>query len=219
MIKRGNTARRIPTRGTADWKRREQQAHDYGDGGSRHAREGGGARGVDGGGGARHAGPAMALDKVTFGTNWLAEAEHGGFYQAVADGTYAKYGLDVTIVQGGPQASQPAAAARRQDRLLHGRQPASGLRAVAAEHAAGRSSPPIFQKDPQVMMAHPGSGLDKFGGPARRRARIFIGDEGSPSFYQWMKSDYRLHATSSASPTPSTRRRSSPTRIRSSRAT
>ena len=49
------------------------------------------------------AGPALALDKVTFGTNWKAQAEHGGYYQAVADGTYAKYGLDVTIRQGGPQ--------------------------------------------------------------------------------------------------------------------
>ena len=48
---------------------------------------------------------AQALDKVTFGTNWVAEAEHGGFYQAVADGTYEKYGLDVTIVPGGPQAN------------------------------------------------------------------------------------------------------------------
>ncbi len=50
------------------------------------------------------AGPAaaQALDKVTFGTNWVAEAEHGGFYQALADGTYRKYGLDVTIRQGGP---------------------------------------------------------------------------------------------------------------------
>src|SRR5215216_7186943 len=46
---------------------------------------------------------AQQLDKVSFGTNWVAEAEHGGFYQAVADGTYRKYGLDVTIVQGGPQ--------------------------------------------------------------------------------------------------------------------
>jgi len=48
---------------------------------------------------------AMGADKVSFGTNWLAEAEHGGYYQAVVDGTYAKYGLDVTIVQGGPQAN------------------------------------------------------------------------------------------------------------------
>ena len=49
--------------------------------------------------------PAVAqatLDKVSFGTNWVAEAEHGGFFQAVADGTYKQYGLDVTIVPGGP---------------------------------------------------------------------------------------------------------------------
>jgi NitT/TauT family transport system substrate-binding protein len=44
----------------------------------------------------------LAADKITFGTNWKAEAEHGGFYQAVADGTYARYGLDVTIRPGGP---------------------------------------------------------------------------------------------------------------------
>ena len=53
-------------------------------------------------------GQAMALDEVSFGTNWLAEGEHGGFYQAVADGTYEKYGLKVTIVQGGPQAANLA---------------------------------------------------------------------------------------------------------------
>src|SRR5829696_3381538 len=45
---------------------------------------------------------AQQLDKVSFGTNWVAEAEHGGFYQAVADGTYRKYGIEVTIVPGGP---------------------------------------------------------------------------------------------------------------------
>src|SRR5690606_7935252 len=52
--------------------------------------------------------PAMAQDEVSFGTNWLAEAEHGGYYQAVADGTYEKYGLKVTIRQGGPQAANRA---------------------------------------------------------------------------------------------------------------
>src|SRR5258705_1929888 len=45
---------------------------------------------------------AQTLDKVSFGNNWVAEAEHGGFFQAVADGTYNKYRLDVTIVPGGP---------------------------------------------------------------------------------------------------------------------
>ena len=50
-------------------------------------------------------GVAQAADKVTFGTNWLAEAEHGGYYHAVVDGTYAKYGLEVKILPGGPQAN------------------------------------------------------------------------------------------------------------------
>src|SRR6478609_8862221 len=54
------------------------------------------------------AAPSYALDKVSYGTNWLAQAEHGGFYQAVADGTYAKHGLEVTIVQGGPNAANTA---------------------------------------------------------------------------------------------------------------
>ena len=48
------------------------------------------------------AGAQTTLDKVSFGTNWVPEAEHGGFFQAVADGTYKRYGLDVTIVPGGP---------------------------------------------------------------------------------------------------------------------
>ena len=51
------------------------------------------------------AGVVLALDKVRFGTNWLADPAAGGFFQAAADGTYAKYGLDVTIVPGGPQAN------------------------------------------------------------------------------------------------------------------
>ena len=46
---------------------------------------------------------AFAADKVSFGTNWLADPEAGGYYQALTDGTYAKYGLDVDIKQGGPQ--------------------------------------------------------------------------------------------------------------------
>ena len=61
---------------------------------------------------------AQTLDKVSFGTNWVAEAEHGGFYQAVADGTYAKYGLDVTIVSGRAAGQQSHPAAGRQARLL-----------------------------------------------------------------------------------------------------
>ena len=51
------------------------------------------------------AGPAgaQAPERLIFATDWLAQAEHGGFYQAVAEGTYRKHGLDVTIRMGGPQ--------------------------------------------------------------------------------------------------------------------
>ncbi len=50
---------------------------------------------------------AQDLDEVTFGTNWKAQAEHGGYYQAVATGIYEEYGLDVTIRPGGPQVNHP----------------------------------------------------------------------------------------------------------------
>ena len=51
------------------------------------------------------AAPAFALDKVTFGTNWLADPEAGGYYQALVDGTFEKYGLDVKILPGGPMSN------------------------------------------------------------------------------------------------------------------
>src|ERR1700687_5530211 len=104
---------------------------------------------------------AGAADKVRFGTNWLAEAEHGGYYQAVADGTYAKYGLDVTIVQGGPQGNNELLlAAGRLDFYMGGN-------LLLAFDAVDRNVPIVvvaadFQKDPQIMMSHPGVGLDKW---------------------------------------------------------
>src|SRR5579875_1587953 len=48
-------------------------------------------------------GRTAAAQTVTFGTDWRAEAEHGGYYQALATGIYKKYGLDVKLEQGGPQ--------------------------------------------------------------------------------------------------------------------
>src|ERR1041384_8229083 len=64
---------------------------------------------------------AFAQDKVVFATNWKAQAAHGGFYQAVADGTYKKYGLDVTIQPGGPQVNnRPLLPAGRIDFLMTG---------------------------------------------------------------------------------------------------
>ena len=105
--------------------------------------------------------PALAqpLTKLTFGTDWLAEAEHGGFYQALALGLYKKHGLDVTIKMGGPQTNGNAAIATGQVDF----QLSSG--SFAALSMVEQSIPVVavaafFQKDPQVMITHPGVGLD-----------------------------------------------------------
>jgi NitT/TauT family transport system substrate-binding protein len=131
--------------------------------------------------------PALALDKVTFGTNWLAEAEHGGYYQAVVDGTYAKYGLDVTILQGGPQANNGLLLASGKIEFYMGGNMILGLSAVE------QNLPIIivaadFQKDPQIFMSHPGVGLDKW--TDLPKATAFVGKEGLASFYAWMTSAY-----------------------------
>ena len=129
---------------------------------------------------------AFAADKVSFGTNWLAEAEHGGYYQAVADGTFAKYGLDVTIVQGGPQAANAILLASGKLDFYMG----SSL--LEAFDAAKENIPLVvvaahFQKDPQMFMSHPGVGLDKLPDLAKSPA-AFIG-KGAP-FYEWLVAAY-----------------------------
>lgn len=131
---------------------------------------------------------AWALDEVKFGTNWLAQAEHGGFYQAVADGTYEKYGLKVTIVPGGPQAANRALLlAGKIDFYMAGNmlQPLNAL----AEDIPVLEVAAIFQKDPQVIIAHPDAGMDKFEDLATLPT-LFLGKDGYTSFFQWMKSAY-----------------------------
>lgn len=133
-------------------------------------------------------GPAAAVDKVSFGTNWLAQAEHGGFYQAVADGTYKKYGLDVTIRQGGPQAAnQSLLVAGKIDFFM-------GANMLELYHAVEQGIPTVavaaaFQKDPQVLMAHPDVGFDKFTDLAKAKT-ILMGATGFASYFQWMKASF-----------------------------
>ncbi|TRD00681.1 ABC transporter substrate-binding protein [Mesorhizobium sp. WSM4303] len=135
---------------------------------------------------------AAANEKVTFGTNWLAEPEHGGYYQAVADGTYAACGLDVTISQGGPQVSgRPLLLAGKLDFYMGGNllsafdavQQGIPMRVVAAD----------FQKDPQVIMSQPGQGLDKWE-DLKNADQYILGDEGAQTFFQWMVTDLGFDA-------------------------
>ncbi|MDQ2634296.1 MAG: ABC transporter substrate-binding protein [Pseudomonadota bacterium] len=125
---------------------------------------------------------------VTFGTNWLAQAEHGGYYQAVVDGTYAECGLEVTIQPGGPQvAGRPLLLAGKLDFYMGGNLQQAfdavaqdiPLRVVAAS----------FQKEPQVVMSHPGQGLDTWEDLPGAEQYI-IGDEGAQSFLLWMATEY-----------------------------
>jgi NitT/TauT family transport system substrate-binding protein len=132
--------------------------------------------------------PAFAADDVSFGTNWLAEAEHGGFYQAVADGTYAKYGLNVTIVQGGPQ------AANRQLEMAGKVTFYMAGNLLEPFNAAAQGVPlvevaAIFQKDPQILMAHPDAGVDTFADLAKLPT-LLMGKDFFISDFAWMKSAF-----------------------------
>jgi NitT/TauT family transport system substrate-binding protein len=130
---------------------------------------------------------AQALDKVSFGTNWVAEGEHGGFYQALADGTYRKYGLDVTIVPGGPNVNNRILLpVGKIDFFL-------SANTLQAFDAVEQKIPTIevaalFQKDPQVLIAHPDQGIDKFSD--LKKLTLFISNEGVSTFYQWLKADF-----------------------------
>jgi NitT/TauT family transport system substrate-binding protein len=102
---------------------------------------------------------ARGQDRVAFGLDWKAEAEYGGYYQALATGLYAKRGLDVTIEEGGPQVNHmELLAAGRLDFNLE------GGRAIefAQEDLPFVAVAAIFQKDPAVLIAHPGEGNDSF---------------------------------------------------------
>src|SRR5512141_2349593 len=94
------------------------------------------------------------LDKVSFGTNWVAEAEHGGFFQAAADGTYAKYGLDVAIVPGGPNDNNRMLLISGKLDFFMAANTLMSLDAVANDVPVVTVAA-IFQKDPQVLLTHP----------------------------------------------------------------
>jgi NitT/TauT family transport system substrate-binding protein len=130
------------------------------------------------------AGPAAALDEVTFGTNWVAEPEHGGFYQAVADGTYEKYGLKVTIL---PKADQAMLLGGKVQFYMQGN--LIGTFSAAEQEVPVVEVAAIFQKDPQVIMAHPEAGLKTFGDLAKLKS-IFVGDDLFTTGYRWMEATF-----------------------------
>src|SRR5437667_11576410 len=104
---------------------------------------------------------AQTLDKVSFGTNWVAEAEHGGHYQALADGTYRRYGLDVTIVPGGPQVNNRILLPVGKLDFFMSANLLQAFDAVA-QNIPTTSVAAMFQKDPQLLTAPPHTGSKTF---------------------------------------------------------
>jgi NitT/TauT family transport system substrate-binding protein len=127
------------------------------------------------------------LDKVSFGTNWVAEAEHGGFFQAVADGTYAKYGLDVTIVPGGPNDNNRMLLIAGKLDFFMAANTLMSFDAVANDVPVV-SVAAIFQKDPQVLLTHPEMKITKL--EELKPLTLFVSKEGISSYFQWLKSEY-----------------------------
>jgi len=127
---------------------------------------------------------AQALDKLTFSTDWLAQAEHGGFYQAVADGTYKRYGLDVTLKSGGPQVNglQLLAVGQLDIAMADALQVTSAIEQNVPLVAVAAT----FQKNPTVIIAHPGiaSIADLKGRP------IAVGSAANTTFWPWLKQRY-----------------------------
>ena len=129
-----------------------------------------------------------AKDKVVMATNWLAQGGHGGFYQALADGTYERYGLDVEIMMGGPQMNnRPMLPAGRIDFLMTGN--------LLLSFDNVRNDIPtvvvaaFFQKDPQALLAHRGVYEGGFAGLAQAPT-VLISKDGQFSFWRWMVAEH-----------------------------
>lgn len=134
-----------------------------------------------------HAQTPGELDKISFGTNWVAQAEHGGFYQAVADGTYARYGLDVRIVPGGPNVNNRIQLIAGKLDFFMSANTLQSFDAVA-NNVPVVAVAAIFQKDPQVFLAHPESKVTRL--EDLKPLTLFVSKEGMPTYFQWLKSEY-----------------------------
>jgi len=131
--------------------------------------------------------PAAALDAVTFGTNWKAQAEHGGYYQAVATGIYEEYGLDVTIRPGGPQVNHPQLLAAGQIDFNMGSAMFGAFNFVENDVPMVTVAA-IFQKDPQILMVHPDQGIEDLADLAGMP--ILISTGARTTYWLWLQQAY-----------------------------
>jgi NitT/TauT family transport system substrate-binding protein len=129
---------------------------------------------------------AQSADKVTIGTSWKAEAEHGGFYQALATGIYKKHGLDVTIRQGGPQMRYSQLLAAGQIEFNMG-ESFTALSYVKEQVPLCCVMAP-FQKDVRVILSHPGVGNDTLAD--LKGKPILIAGSSRATYWQYLKARY-----------------------------
>ncbi len=127
---------------------------------------------------------AQAPDKLVFGTNWYAQAEHGGFYQALAEGTYRKHGLDVAVRMGGPQVNGLQLLLAGQMDLFMGYDLQTIQ--VVAQDLPVVTVAATFQKDPAAIIAHPPvARLEELKGRP-----IAISAASETTFWPWLRARY-----------------------------
>ena len=130
----------------------------------------------------------QSLDKLSFYTDWRAQAEHGGFYQAIAGGLYRKAGIECDLRQGGPSLNTTQLLlAGRVDMIMSGSFEAFNLVRIGAPFTTIAA---IFQKDPQVLIAHPDTGFDSF--EKLKDRTILIGSGGRVTYWPYLKQKYGL---------------------------
>ncbi|MFI5029976.1 MAG: ABC transporter substrate-binding protein [Reyranellales bacterium] len=131
---------------------------------------------------------AQTLDKLSFNTDWRAQAEHGGYYQAIAAGLYKAHGIELDLRPGGPSLNiAQLLLAGRVDMVMSN---SFEQFTFVREQAPFFTIASIFQKDPQVMIAHPGTGFDSF---EKMRGRPLLISNGSRStFWPYLRKKYGL---------------------------
>lgn len=138
-------------------------------------------------GGCQPSASAGGKTLIRFATDWRAQAEHGGFYEALATGEYAKRGLDVRIIEGGPTVNVPELVASGAVELGDGSSSFIVMN-LANAHAPVKAVAAFMQKDPQVLLAHPDVGInaiaDLKGHP------ILLSDASKTAFWPWMRDKY-----------------------------
>ncbi|MGV8929236.1 MAG: ABC transporter substrate-binding protein [Brevundimonas sp.] len=127
--------------------------------------------------------------RLRFATDWHAQAEHGGFYQALASGAYAKRGLNVQIMQGGPDVNVPQLLATGAVELGMGSNSFIPMNLVA-EGAPVKAVAAFFQKDPQVLIAHPDPALKTIADLTGRP--FLLSAAARDTFWVWLKAKYNF---------------------------